>query len=528
MRQRFDLTAAQAVDRDGSVLGFAELTDLGRHPAQAVRELLGTRRDELVLIEDDVPKSAKGAAAALIACCLPARRRTLETAGGTRELGAAAMLARKLPELLLAIARETWATLRLRRAVKAALGARAEPPERAAATARALYLRGNPRLAWRGAQVGGALTHMAGVVNGLRDNGVDVSVLAPRPVEQVGSGVHQVPPRMILHFEPWLTRVAYGQELERAAAGLAVDFVYQRYDASALSGLRLARAKRVPLVLEYNGSELWTAEHWGTRNRPERGLDLQRRVEQHVLEQASLVVVVSDPLREQLVERGISAERILLNPNGVDVERMAPLRRREPTEWRRRAGIPDAPTIGFIGTFGLWHGVLQIPEIVERVAAEAPAARWVLIGDGLLHRRVEEGLRARGVSDRVLLAGSRPHEEALELLAASDVCVSPHAPNPDGSRFFGSPTKLFEYMGLAKPIVASDLEQIGEVLDDRRTALLHEPENGAAAASAVIELLRDPALRAELGRAALAEAEAEHTWRAHVGRILERIAPDGG
>ena len=96
-------------------------------------------------------------------------------------------------------------------------------------------------------------------------------------------------------------------------------------------------------------------------------------------------------------------------------------------------------------------------------------------------------------------------------------------PNPDGTRFFGSPTKLFEYMGLAKPIVASDLEQIGEVIDHERTGLLCPPGDAGAAAAAVARLLDDELWRRRLGEAALEEAETTYSWTAHARRILEAL-----
>jgi glycosyltransferase involved in cell wall biosynthesis len=234
--------------------------------------------------------------------------------------------------------------------------------------------------------------------------------------------------------------------------------------------------------------------------------------------------VVSDVLREAVVEHGVPAERVLVNPNGVDVERLAPLRERSAPEWRSAAGRPEAPTVGFIGTFGPWHGVLLLPELVEAVATARPDARWILIGGGWLHDQVREEIERRGLADRVLLTGLIDHDEALRLLAATDVCISPHVPNPDGSRFFGSPTKLFEYMGLGKAIVASDLEQIGEVIEHERTGLLSPPGDVDAAAAAIGRLLDDADLRRRLGDAALDEARERYSWTAHTRRILDALA----
>jgi glycosyltransferase involved in cell wall biosynthesis len=147
----------------------------------------------------------------------------------------------------------------------------------------------------------------------------------------------------------------------------------------------------------------------------------------------------------------------------------------------------------------------------------------VLIGSGSLHAEVAEEIERRGLADRVILTGVVPRTRAPELLAACDVCVSPHVPNPDGSPFFGSPTKLFEYMGLGRAIVASDLFQIGEVLEDGRTALLAPPGDVPVFADAVARLLGDAELRGRLGEAALQEAAAHYSWDAHVSRILDAL-----
>jgi glycosyltransferase involved in cell wall biosynthesis len=90
----------------------------------------------------------------------------------------------------------------------------------------------------------------------------------------------------------------------------------------------------------------------------------------------------------------------------------------------------------------------------------------------------------------------------------------------DGSEFFGSPTKLFEYMAMAKGIVASRLGQIAEVLSDNETALLVEPGDAEQLAQAITRLSESGDLRARLGAAARRSAIEHHTWKMNAQRVL--------
>ena len=101
--------------------------------------------------------------------------------------------------------------------------------------------------------------------------------------------------------------------------------------------------------------------------------------------------------------------------------------------------------------------------------------------------------------------------------------MSPHVANPDGSTFFGSPTKLFEYMAAGRGIVASRLEQIAEVLEDGRTALLAEPGDPASLAQALLQMARDTRLREDLGRAAREEVLRRYSWKEHTRRIADKL-----
>jgi glycosyltransferase involved in cell wall biosynthesis len=147
---------------------------------------------------------------------------------------------------------------------------------------------------------------------------------------------------------------------------------------------------------------------------------------------------------------------------------------------------------------------------------------------------VKRRLSADTTSRFVRFPGMLRHGRVLHLLAASDILVSPHVPNADGSRFFGSPTKLFEYMAMARAIVASDLEQIGDILspaarverlredggETHAVAVLCRPGSAADIRAALQFLADRPAFRRALGRNARDLVLAKFTWRHHVKAIL--------
>lgn len=400
----------------------------------------------------------------------------------------------------------------------------------------------NPNL-WFGLKAGGSVGHVAGVVNGLSRKGVRVTLAsAPDPVlvDDTVRFVRIEPPTPFgLPFAVNGYRLQHRLlgSLERVADDARL--IYQRHAVSSYVGVQLSRRRQVPLVLEYNGSEVWAAEHWG------RGLpfaNVARAAEDVSLRHAHLVVTISDALADELRARGVPDERIVCYPNGVDAERFDPVALAPAAaEARRRLGLsPSSILVAFIGTFGRWHGAERFAEAAARLRRDS--GEWVadrnvhflFVGDGVTMPDVRAAVA--DAEDVVSFSGLVPQDEAPSLLAAADILVSPHVPNADGSRFFGSPTKLFEYMAVGKAIVASNLDQIGDVLGDslRVEALPSGPPKTTATEVAVlttpgsvddlataIRFLCDRAdWRETVGSNARTLVLARYTWEHHVDAIL--------
>ncbi len=528
--------------RFGPGVAFSDLAALRRAGLGALRRwrtpvvVVTAPTGELRLFEDYL---------VLLAFLIPRARRERQIAGGEPSslgwlrlpLAALRVVANLVGGLTALVA--NWA-----RAGR--LGRQLPAPHRLAGTARCLYLK--PTLSF-GASVGGSVAHVAGVANALARAGVAVRLLGAQEQPLVAPPCSQrVVPLQSLAFPFELNAHRYQAGFVRAAREEAraqpPDFIYQRYALNDLSGVLLRDRLKLPLVLEFNGSEVWAQRHWGE---PLRFEGVASAVERASLRHADLVVVVSQPLVEQAVALGAPRERVLFYPNGIDPLAFDPARfaDEERRSAREALGVPiAADLLTFVGTFGTWHGTDVLASAIRRLIdedrpwLERHRLHFLYVGDGALAARVRAILGEGTGAPFVTLSGTRPQAETPRTLAASDILLSPHVPNPDGTPFFGSPTKLFEYMAMAKPIVASDLDQIGWVLKGWRPGQLPPPAGASDTAGAVlVEPGSVEALVAGIRRAVeLPRAEREamgrearrlvlecFTWDRNVAAVLERL-----
>lgn len=411
-----------------------------------------------------------------------------------------------------------------------------------------LYLKTN---LWFGVKAGGSVGHIAGVVNGLIEKDYEVLFAAAEEPVMLNAKAQFMPidPPRIFGLPSELNYYRFQEmfhpQVIAKVGNFRPSFVYQRLSVANYSGVNLSRHFEVPLILEYNGSEAWIAKHWGNALRYH---ELAVMAEDAALRHAHIVVTISDVLRDELLERGVDESRIVVYPNCVDERFFNPgnFRQNEKLALRNEYGIDaDSTLVTFVGTFGQWHGAeilaRAIRELVEEDSEwlERNNVHFMFVGDGLRMPDVRTELAASEAKRFVTLTGLVEQRKAPLHLAASDILVSPHVANADGSRFFGSPTKLFEYMAMAKGIVASDLEQIGEILvpavrlnessnangvnADREVAVLVKPGDVGELKQGIRLLIQNQGLAETLGNHARAAVLSNYTWRHHVEAIIKGI-----
>ena len=408
-------------------------------------------------------------------------------------------------------------------------------PSASAKLGAGLYLRTD---FWVRISSGGSYGHTCYVAKELAATTSRFVCLLPQRYDLLDTfGVQQAvmdPPPNVMNEDGVVTASDHYYPLVKMACTLLQPaYIYERLCHGNWVAALLSRELQIPYVVEYNGSEI--AMQRGFNNTAPFYEDVYLKAEEAAFRQATVISVISEHVKTDLVSRGVDARKILVNPNGADLESYAPAPADEKRRLRRTLGFDDEDcVVGFTGTFGWWHGIDVLAAAIPRVCAELPAVKFLLIGDGTHKAQVDAAVERHGVVERVRRVGRVPQGEGARLLKACDIYVSPHNSHMVDSRFFGSPTKIFEYMAMGGGIVASDLEQIGEVLSpalrpadlarpdvrvvDERSVLC-APGDVDEFVAGVVGLARRRDLRCALGRNARQAVADHYSWQRHVARL---------
>ena len=219
----------------------------------------------------------------------------------------------------------------------------------------------------------------------------------------------------------------------------------------------------------------------------------RRRAYSSLMRRATRVVAVADALRVELVEQfGLLPARVVVIPNGVDVDTLAPSRPRD--DMRGALGIPpDAQVVLSLGALTWEKDPIGHLDVVAQAAVGRPRLVHVFAGDGPLREDLRDEIHRRGAQGRTLLLGSRG--DVGNLLAASDVMLL-------ASKTEGMPGVAIEAGLSGLPLVGYSLRGVPEVVVDGETGCLVPPGDRALLASALGRLLDDESTRERMGRSA--------------------------
>lgn len=228
---------------------------------------------------------------------------------------------------------------------------------------------------------------------------------------------------------------------------------------------------------------------------------------------ASKIIVISNGLKDALVQGGVSLEKIVVAPDAVDLKEFDI----EPSRdmWRTYDVDPNKKIVLYTGHFYGWKG----GETLAETAKYLPDGIEIVLMGGVDRELAD--FTKQYASNRVHVIGFQPREKLAALTMSADILVLPNSAKPKISSHYTSPLKLFQYMASGVPIIASDLPSIHEILDDS-TAFWFTPDDPRALARAIEYVLSHPD-EARKKAAPATEAVKQYTWSHRARAIIEHM-----
>ena len=385
-------------------------------------------------------------------------------------------------------------------------------------TRKLAFLSGAPRVSTKAfAQGIGARQHVLGTTSGFKANGWQVSayIVGDKvPENWISAGQDE---RVAKSFMKRLAIdgmriVLFAQHVRRALKDISEpDWVYERYGALQFFGYFFQR-RGTPWILETNVPLFEEA----TRNHITMALPfLVLWAEKFAYRNCDVLVVISEDLKRIIVEHAhIPADKIVVVPNAADVETFNP-----DGVNPRRLFDADTFVIGFQGSMYKWAGGEDLLHTIAALRKSGLNAGAVLLGDGMERQNLEVTAAALGIAEYIKFLGRVPREQVPEFIAGYDLCYSGQI-NQTASAMYGSPLKLYDYMAMGKPVIASRFADAVKLTKNGQLGYLYTPENLDDLITTAARAYNERGKLAGMGAAARAEILANHTWS---GRIRDFI-----
>lgn len=382
-----------------------------------------------------------------------------------------------------------------------------------------MYIVGDPSINL--SESGGHIRHIKECVHALEQLGHEVRVLTSGGGEgsvdqkKAFASAKRLMPRFASKLLKEVALLTYDKRfvtrIRQNVMDFRPEFIYNRHALFHRSGVTCGKQLGIPVILEVNALITHEADKYfgiGLKS-------LASRYEREAFNLATVLVVVSAKLKDELIEYGVPGEKISVNPNGADPDKFKPSV--DASAVRRKYALEGKTVVGFLGSLVPWHGVPNLVEAARVICPKYPDVRFMIVGnwtetDPSVRRAAEYGL-----TDKMVFTGAVPLDEAPVYINAMDIATAPYA---DPTQVYGSSTKFYEYMACERAIIASRLGQMADVIEDGVSGMLVKAGDTEDLTNKLLYLIERPELRKEMGARARQAMLENYTWKRNAERII--------
>jgi glycosyltransferase involved in cell wall biosynthesis len=230
-------------------------------------------------------------------------------------------------------------------------------------------------------------------------------------------------------------------------------------------------------------------------------------------------VSVTDKLKEELVNLyAIPEGKINVINNGANTDLFKPM-----NQERAKAELQlekSKKYVCFVGNLAAWQGVEFLVYASPFVLEKCPDVRFLIVGDGAMKNKLLEVTSELRLSDKIIFTGRVPYERVPLYINASDVCVAPFVKGRN-AKIGLSALKTYEYLACGKPLVASSIPGVKDLIEFSGGGISVSPEDPEELANAIVELILNENMRALMGDRGRKYVVENHSWNGVVRKILD-------
>ncbi len=240
---------------------------------------------------------------------------------------------------------------------------------------------------------------------------------------------------------------------------------------------------------------------------------------ENAMRYSTKIIAVTPGIKEFIHNNyGVNNEKIVVINNGANTDLFRPMNQKE-SKINLKLQV-SKNYVCFVGNFAPWQGVEYLIQAATFVLIECPNARFLIVGDGDMKEDWMKLTHNLGLIDKFIFTGKVPYELINLYINTSDVCVAPFVVARN-AKIGLSPLKIYEYLSCGKPVVASNIPGVSDLLQHSGGGIVVTPESPIDIAAAIIQLIRSESLKMQMGSNGREYVMKNHSWASSTKKVLD-------
>lgn len=293
---------------------------------------------------------------------------------------------------------------------------------------------------------------------------------------------------------------------------IKVDAFYVRQSDFSFMPLIVSKYFRIPYFVEVNGL---ITDEMKMFKKTKLSIAFTKLSEKLGYKHANKIIAVAQGIKDGIIELySVPDEKIVVIENGANIELFKPM---DQEQAKKELNLDkDINYVCFVGNLAPWQGVEYLIQAAPSILVSCTNIRFLIVGNGPMKNEWIQYAQKLGVYDKFIFTGSVPYEQVPLYINSGLVCIAPFKKDR-----IASPMKIYEYLACNKPVVASNIPGISDLLNNSGGGIAVTPENPEELADAVIKILKDKKFRENMTEKGRKYILKYHTWENVAKRVFE-------